>query len=232
MKTALTAIILLLAGTWTSRAGTAFSRDEHTVALWNFDEAAGDRITDEGPLHIPMRLHHPDGEPVSRVAGRFGSALCFTGHNRLLARPDAPVILLENAVTVEAWIKIDADTMTPRMGVIQNMVWKESGYRLEIVNDRAVWMVEAPGQELALASSAPVPLDEWVFLAASYDGVTMRLFMNRKFDGEKSAPGGVVSPNTPKLLIGYSDGKEEPYFHGWIDAIRISNSVRGGAASR
>lgn len=231
MKIALSAVIFILGSTFACAAEKAFPLDDHTTALWNFDEGSGEVIEDEGPLKIPMAFHRSEGAPIPWDAGKFGSALHLEGRNRLVSRPNSPVISLGEEITVEAWIKLDPKTLKGRMGIIQNMAYRESGYRLEIKEERAVWMVEASGQEMQLSSNTPVPIGKWVLVAATYDGKSMRLYIDKELDAEKKAPGGTVSPNSEKLIIGYSDGDEEAYFQGWIDAIRVSDIIRKEVAN-
>ncbi|GAH19438.1 unnamed protein product, partial [marine sediment metagenome] len=61
-------------------------------------------------------------------------------------------------------------------------------------------------------------IDQWVYIIAIYDGITIKLFINGNLD-EYASASGEISTNDEPLTIGWVD--YDRYFDGLIDDIRI-----------
>ncbi len=93
--------------------------------------------------------------------------------------------------------------------------------------DFAIW---AYGNNAVLSSAATTQDTSWHHIAATYDGVTMKLYI----DGSLNASQAIATsmPDTSHtLLIGsnhgsYGTGQAVGYFQGSIDEVRISNTAR------
>ncbi|MFZ1323882.1 MAG: LamG-like jellyroll fold domain-containing protein [Candidatus Saccharimonadales bacterium] len=70
----------------------------------------------------------------------------------------------------------------------------------------------------------------WRHVAASYDGITMKLFINGTQDAAKNISLSLPDSARPLLIgTGYGgreQGKPQAYFKGLLDEIRISNNAR------
>ncbi len=78
---------------------------------------------------------------------------------------------------------------------------------------RPVWL-DARG-------TAAVPLNTWTHLAATYDGTTLRLFVNGTQVGTRAVAGALLT-STGALRIGGNSLWGE-YFQGSLDEIRVYN---------
>jgi hypothetical protein len=74
---------------------------------------------------------------------------------------------------------------------------------------------------------SPLPLNAWTYLATTYDGATLRLYVNGMEVGSQ-AGGGSIQVSTGRLRIGGNAIWGE-WFAGWIDAVRICNRALGRA---
>ena len=87
-----------------------------------------------------------------------------------------------------------------------------------------------------LQSSTTSQDTNWHHIAASYDGSTMRLYIDGTLDASASI--GLTMPDTSNsLMIGndlgsYADGIGTGHFDGQLDEIRISNNVRTGFTTK
>ena len=155
------------------------------------------------------------------TAGKFGKALFFNGTNARVTVANAPSIQLSTGMTLEAWV--NASTVT---GGWRDVIFKG--------NDLYYLMGTAPpnGEPAAggtFASSptfgtSPLPVGVWTHLAATYDGLNLRLYVNGTQVSSRSVTGTIASSTNPLELGG--DSIYGQYFHGMIDEIRIYNVAR------
>jgi len=78
-------------------------------------------------------------------------------------------------------------------------------------------------------SDSQIPLDTWTFIAVVYDGTSLNFYMD---DGYGSlAADGTTAYNTPNSVnlpqsIGKMGGLDGHYFDGFMDELRVSNTIR------
>ena len=93
--------------------------------------------------------------------------------------------------------------------------------------DAVVWSY---GDNAYLSSEQSVQDDQWHHLAATYDGTTMRLYIDGELDSSAPAALSMAVSSLP-LKIGSTygsggRGESQGYLKGMIDEVRISNTVR------
>lgn len=71
-------------------------------------------------------------------------------------------------------------------------------------------------------SSTLLSLNTWHHITATYDGNTLRYYLNGKPDGEYEI-GGPLVPNGDPLYIGVDPPGDDEYWNGMIDEIKIWN---------
>jgi hypothetical protein len=120
--------------------------------------------------------------------------------------------------TIEAWI----------------FATKSTGYRaivqINVAGDDALYI--NPGGELMLwpcsSSGVPVPLNQWVHTAASYDGNNLRYYLNGT---EVSVVGGCSDiQDFDFVRFGGIDSTDGEHFGGRIDEVRVWSVPRDAAA--
>ena len=138
---------------------------------------------------------------------------------------------LTTGMTLEAWVFPTALGTSWR-----NVLMKERAggeiYNLYAHTDAlkpAVYVVRAaaPSAPLGATGTAPLPLNAWTHLAATYDGTTLRLFVNGAQVGSRAVTGALLT-STGALRIGGNSVWGE-YFQGRIDEVRIYNRALGAA---
>ena len=189
------------------------------VAAYGFDEASGTTTSDVSGNSLTGTLSN-----VTRTtAGRFGSALSFNGLNAWVTVPDANPLDLTTGMTLEAWVNPTANGG----GVWRNVLIKERTdgevYNLYANVDTDVPTVYVATQSAVLDArgTATVPLNTWTHLTATYDGTTLRLFVNGIQVGTRAVAGALVK-STGALRIGGNNVWGE-HFQGNLDEIRIYN---------
>ena len=157
-----------------------------------------------------------------------GSSLNFDGVNDYVNIPNAPSLNPTTTMTVEAWIRADSYGPNPWSNSIVNKEgWASGnqGYAFRCgQNGRLSFIVAGAGvgpwQEV---ESAPLmSTNTWYHVAGSYDGTTLRVFIN----GEQVATTpffGTLGVGNYDVRIGqisYAPGGNR-YFDGQIDEVRI-----------
>jgi hypothetical protein len=78
-----------------------------------------------------------------------------------------------------------------------------------------------------LSGDEPLPTGRWVHLAATFDGTTMRLYMDGTECGTMSRPGALL-PTDGRLVLGNYELDHPSYFQGLLDDVRIYRRVLSG----
>jgi len=159
------------------------------------------------------------------IIGGFSSTnygLQFDGIDDYVRVPNVDVIY--NQLTLEAWVILEDISVIRE--VIDNT---DIDFQLEIwpsdMSDRAI-MFEAIGGDSRLVTDAYVmPLNEWVHLAATYDGDTLSIYVNGVLNAQRNYSGSVNRPNS-NVHIGSETNGLEQFWDGTIDEVRIWDVAR------
>ncbi|MEQ1764756.1 MAG: LamG-like jellyroll fold domain-containing protein [Pyrinomonadaceae bacterium] len=153
------------------------------------------------------------------ASGIVGAAFSFDGDDDRVEVPtnttlDPPT----GHVTAEAWIY--PTLPFPGGGSIINKrtIANNAGYSLERSASKTLyWAVPIGGHFIFISSVAAVPDNSWTHVAGTYDGTTLRIYVNGVDAGSViHTVGGPVSPTTGKLVIGEHIANEIN-FKGLID---------------
>jgi parallel beta-helix repeat protein len=187
------------------------------VAHWKFDETSGATASDSSGNGYDGTLQ--DG-PVWRPAdGKIGGALEFDGSDDCV---DIEPIDFDYSITYSAWIK--PTEITGRHIALGRYY---DGYRLGIWNGKYYSLsiqIEDTGYPVYITD--PVA-GVWAHLALTYDGITVRYYLNGTEVYTAQASGGLSKTHYP-WQIG-ANGKNNNYFKGLIDDVRIYDRALSAA---
>ena len=189
------------------------------VAAYGFNEGAGTTAADGSGNNQTGTVN---GAAWSS-AGKFGGALTFDGATSWVTINNSTLLQLTTGMTIEAWVQ----TTTP------------ADWRCVILKERsgglsyALYAGDTPGHpasfirrpadsgDVDATGASMVPTGVWVHVAATYDGATLRTFVNGAQVASAAAAGSIQTSTMPLRIGGNSIWGE--YFKGAIDEVRIYN---------
>jgi glucose/arabinose dehydrogenase/fibronectin type 3 domain-containing protein len=152
--------------------------------------------------------------------GKYGAALSFDGVNDVVSVADATSLDLTTALTVEAWVFPTAVAGNWRTVVLK----EQSGqlvYALYAGADNGVPSGHVfVGGDRDTRAALALPLGVWTHLAVTYDGTTIRLYVNGALASSLGGVVGAMPNSTGALRIGGNNVWGE-WFSGRIDEVRI-----------
>ena len=212
-------------------AGTA-SASSPLSGWWRFDEGAGTVTHDSSGRGNAGAL----SGGATWTPGYFGSALSFDGSAGSVDVPDSPSLEPSSAITVTAWVKAegpegDFDYIVAK-GATQCMA---ASYGLYTGADGGLifYVSRNLGFNYVLSPDAgPGVWDgNWHFVVGTYDGASVRLYVDGKQVGTGSPFTGSIGyglPNGNDLFFGHYDGCAAHDFDGAIDEPTVWNRALTG----
>ena len=207
-----------------------------------FDEGSGDVTEDISASGLQATLERD----VEWTAGMFGSAVTFTdGHVEVSGDP-----LNLPQITVMAWV--NPTSIQPEVPANHwtnhNNIYGKKGNNgddsigLSLMGGDGVYFYVDTGADNYLnAEDAGVQTGQWQHIAATFDGTTMRVFLDGEQVGEMAAGGSdsIIEIHHP-VRIGGNPDQGTLDFDGAIDDVKvfdlalttgeIQQAMRGGAA--
>lgn len=179
---------------------------DHLVAHWQFDSGFGDTVLDSSGNARDGQIA---GNPKWTVS-KFGKALEFDGENDYVVIVDDATFGIEESITVTAWF-YPIDPVTNRSLIIKN-----ESFSIGFNNNNELIFAVQPNDTF-VKSVSPSQVGNWRHFAVTYDGKSMKVYINGELESEE--PNDVpISSSEADLLIGHG-------FSGIIDEVLIYNKA-------
>jgi hypothetical protein len=170
-----------------------------------------------------------------KAAGGGNFALDLNGAGDYVRVPDNPSLDLSGRFTVAAWIYIEEYTewasIVTKGETVNNFTIHQSGPlggsepgHLRFTGG----LVDLP---VFLESETQIPLNEWHFVAITWDGAMLRFYLDGNPDGSGSLV-GTLDTNDEPLFIGADFPGSGEFWNGKIDEVRIWNEALSPAHVR
>ena len=190
------------------------------VAAYSFNEGIGSTATDDSGNGNTGTL-----SGAGWGVGKFGAAATFDGANDWVTVPDSASIDLTNAMTLEAWVMPTEPGTNWRTVLFKeqanNLVYTLFAGSTNSFPSTSVFT----GAEFELrGTKALQTTGRWTHLASSYDGATLRLYVDGAQVATLAAPGALVQSSGP-LRIGGNAIWPNEWFAGRIDNVRVYRRV-------
>ncbi len=191
------------------------------VALWSGEGNGNDSAG---------RNHGQLVNGVDFAPGKLGMAFNFNGGSHIVI-PDEPSLNPTNGITIACWAY--SRRYSPSYGQI--LVSKDGICRVA----RQYLLVWGGGNgtpggirvHIGVPSGYPyfegatvLENNTWYHAAMTYDGTSLKVYVNGKLDGQKAVTGPIItSPEPVRIGGGAEDGCYQGYFDGLIDEPAIYN---------
>jgi len=188
--------------------------DPDLITHWTLDEGIGTIASDAtGNGNDGVLVNGPVW-----TSGILNGALLFDGQNDHVVVDSSPLDMNTwNAISVGAWIKNDVGAGAGTDDIVS--YWNYPSSRSWVLthhkNDRYFWEIMGKG----FVTGGTVSGD-WTHVMGTYDGGTMRLYVNGVQVGSAGGLSGNLPASTANVIIG-SQANGSNYFDGIIDDVQI-----------
>jgi len=223
-KTLIALVLYLLTILLISEQTYAVIVDEHTVALWLFDE---EEDRDENIISDSSgNGNNGQVTEMEWVPGKLGSGLQGNGASGYAEVPDSSLLDFTEEVSIEMWIYLNAYIPSDHFPIGLS---KGSSYMFGVNSDKKlmvrIWR-ERKGMESCrmLSGNTDVPLQSWHHIAFTFSSSAedLKVYLDGQEDATAWCPGTLV-PNADPLWIGRMS---EDFLDGIVDEVRISSITR------
>jgi len=175
--------------------GEAHAADKNLVVYLSLNEGKGDKVTDASDNGHDGTI---EGS-VKWIDGKFGGALEFTAAAEIKI-PDSKMLDGMGALTFEMWVKQDSHQAT---GIIQKGAgWPNMSYLLQPWSDQKIYFGVKDTSSRAITTPGDYPLNKWYHLAGTYDGSTLKIYINGEEKASAAAPVKAVPDTAEPLQVG------------------------------
>ena len=151
---------------------------------------------------------------VTYSAGRVAQAFNLNGTNAYVQVSNAPNLQITSQITLDAWIN---PTATGGRVIDKITAGGSDGYMLDTFGGKTRLIIGGASVSGATTLSTSV----FTHVAGTYDGTTLRVYVNGVLDGSLVAAGAIPS-NSLTLRIG-ADSTGASLFSGLIDEVEVFN---------
>ncbi|HTR79395.1 MAG TPA: LamG-like jellyroll fold domain-containing protein, partial [Gemmatimonadaceae bacterium] len=192
------------------------------VAAYGFNEGSGSTVTDASGNGNNGTV----ANGTWSTTGKYGGALKFNGTSTLVTIPNSASLQLSSGMTLEAWV--NPSTVN---GNWRDAIYKgNDNFYLEATSTNGSFPdagLIGGGSYADAFGTAKLTANAWSFLTETYDGSTLRLYVNGT-QVASTAHTGAIATSTNPLQIG-GDSIYGQYFVGLIDEVRVYNVALSAA---
>ena len=187
------------------------------VAAYGFDNGTGTTTPDQSGNNNNGTLTNATW--AGPTTGKYGNALSFNGTNAWVTVPDSNSLDLTTGMTLEAWVRPNSVVnyrtliLKERPGELVYGVYSSTDTGRPSAN------ATIAGSSRELVGTSAIPVAAWTHLAVTYDGATLRLFVNGTQASQLAAAGAMPTSTSPLRIGGNAVWAE--WFNGLIDEVRI-----------
>jgi hypothetical protein len=179
------------------------------VASYAFDEGSGSTSADASGNGHTATLQNVRWTR----AGRYGGAVVLKGRKSIARIADAAPLDLSRAMTVEAWVRPSTRAGIRTIIAKRRKHGRGFPYGLQLRGGRLAGFARIGRRSVRAGTRKAARAKRWHFVAATFDGKTIRTHLDGKQVAQRHAR-GAIAPSDGALQIGAG-------FRGAIDNVRL-----------
>ena len=200
----------------------ALSAEKDLVAHWDFDEGKGGVLRDTSGNANHGKIHGAKWAEcgLGRQGGK-GYALKFDGLDDYVDCGSGPSLNITGPITLEAWVF--PETASPgEPGIVGKFY---DSYALTYYKGGCWWYISKGGN----SALAPVEIGSWQHIAGTFDGKTLKLYVNGRLKSSRVSKFKSIHPGKNFFIgciVGNPTAQDPAYhatahFNGMIDEVRV-----------
>ncbi len=213
-------------------ADPALTWNSDFYAVWHLDETSGDR-KDSSSAHrkaTPMNATATSGILLGGQEVTSSTEYLDAGQAGGDKTSAESIDLPTSGIAAEGWVNLNQiHNWGGIAGFFQDNGSDEHGWILGTVTQDDHWMfgIAGGGNGLTYLEGGLPESSQWVYIAGTYDGSTMRLYENGQQVASSTAQSGDIDYIDSWLRLGlYKDDNEHVTIDGKLDELRISSTAR------
>ena len=192
-----------------------YQNPQNYISNWRLNENSGSVATDS------EFSNHGTISGAQWVSGVEGSALMFGGINDNVNIPNASNLNVSDEITIMVWVKTQENKTAK---IAQKGDYDGHSVYQDIWNGWKCNIRLATNFSHSINWGAGIPvLNEWYHIALTYNGESLRFFVNGELKNQKEVSGD-LKINNRDFSIG-SDNGAQKFFNGSIDDVRMYGSA-------
>jgi len=188
------------------------------VAGVAFSEGTGTTSADASPNNNLTTITGPQW-----VTGRYGNGLALDGVDDYAEMADASTLDVTSAMTMEAWVS----PLAPAARILDKPSSTQHAYSLGIdANGKPYAEITTSVNTYVVSGLSDLLANRWVHVAATYEGSTLRLYLDGVERASVAASGNIIVTDQPLRL---GAGTSSSYLQGKLDEVRLYNVARSAS---
>ena len=197
-----------------------------TMLMFNCEDMNSSNFDNRNSNSSGLQTNH-----LNKASEPKGFSLRFNGFNEYVEVAHDPSLDLTDGFTIAAWVYLeDYDewaSIVTKGGFFSfdnNYTIHQTGPVGTGDEGRLRFTGSSPNLPIFpyLESNTKIPLNEWHFVAVTYDGSELTFYYDGQPDGGGALEGPLV-PNDDFLFIGFDPTFDDEYWEGRLDEVRIWN---------
>ncbi|NLX95994.1 MAG: LamG domain-containing protein [Rhodopirellula sp.] len=192
------------------------------VAHWNFDEGNGTTLRDTSG-----NANHASIHGAAWIRSGSGYALQFDGEDDYADCGNGPSLDIRGPVTLSAWVHPMASS-AQEPGVVGKYF---DSYAFTLYRGGCWWYISGGGNNV----STPIEAGRWHHVVGTFDGRTMRLYLNGAEKARKESKATAINPGKGFLMgaivadprAGNVATQARGHFQGMLDEVKLFDRALG-----